>query len=212
MKKISKMFAVSALTGCLALTGITPTFAAESQQSEREINANILKGDLTLDAPLNNPFQEVQLESNPKTIYTKLDDVVQVSDLRGTQEGWRLDVSATQFEIVEPSGGFVEGTNTHKLPKGSLSFSAVEDISRVGTGSSKLPTAIQNNKKILDDGSITIAKANQGEGMGVFNISFSDQAYSLVVDATTAKIDMVNYPNGKTPYKSIVNWDLVSAP
>ncbi|MGP9043225.1 WxL domain-containing protein [Cytobacillus kochii] len=212
MKKLCKMFAVSTLTGCLALTGITTSFAAESQQAKRDIDASIVKGDLTLSAPSNKPFGSVQLENNPKTIQTNLNDFVQVSDLRGTQEGWRLDVSATQFEIKEPQGGFAAGTTAEKLPTGSLSLSEVEDIARVGVGSSKLPSSIQTSKKILDDGSLTVAEANQGEGMGVFNINFENNAFSLVVDATTAKIDMVNYPDGNTPYQSIVNWNLVSAP
>lgn len=181
-------------------------------QAEREIEANILTGDLTLDAPTNKSFGNVQLENNPKTVKAGLNGPVQVSDLRGTQEGWRLDVSATQFEIVEPTGGFAEGTISHKLPKGSLSIESVQEIKRVGTGSSTLPVANQSNNKIIDDGSITVATAAKGTGMGDFHLLFDDNAYSLVVDATTVKVDMVNYPDGKTPYKASVTWNLVSAP
>lgn len=208
--KRKKYFLSCALVGCLTVGIGSNTFAAEN--AERDIDASILKGDLTLNAPTNDSFGDVLLENKPQNVSTRLNSAVQVSDLRGTQEGWRLDVSATQFEIVEPSGGFKEGTSSSKLPNGSLSLSTVDSIERVGTGSSKMPVSFQTTKKILDDGALTIAKANEGEGMGTFNIIFDQQAYELVVDATTAKVDMVNYPNGKTPYKSIVNWNLVSAP
>lgn len=181
-------------------------------EAQREIEANIVTGDLTLNAPTNKTFGNIELGNQPKVVKTGLNGPVQVSDLRGTQEGWRLDVSATQFEIVEPTGGFAEGTTGHKLPKGSLSLGAVNEIKRVGTGSSTLPVANQSSNKIIDDGSITVATAAKGTGMGDFDLLFDDNTYSLVVDATTAKVDMVNYPDGKTPYKASVTWNLVSAP
>lgn len=189
-----------------------PPVGEGETEAEREIDANIVTGDLTLNAPSNKAFSDVQLGNNPKTVKTSINGPIQISDLRGTQEGWRLDVSATQFEIVEPQGGFVEGTESHKLPKGSLSLGAVTEVAKIGNGSATSPIVNQTSDRVIDDGSVTVATATKGTGMGDYNLLFDEETFSLVVDATTAKIDMVNYPEGKTPYKAKVSWNLVSAP
>lgn len=198
-------------TLCIGLfSPLSSTFASTHENTESTFN--LQGGTLSLTASPIDSFGDITLKEKPETYFTSFINSLVVKDLRGTHEGWRLDVSATQFEVVEPEGGYATGTESHKLPKGTLSLSPLQEIRMIGEGSGKLPTGVLNQNTIIDDGVVTVAKANQGEGTGVFELEFPENALSIVVDATTAKIDNVNYPNGKTPYISTITWELVSAP
>lgn len=177
-----------------------------------EAKFNLSGGLFSLTAAPIHSFGDITLTATPQKYSTSFEKALNVKDLRGTHDGWRLDVSATQFEVVEPESGFVEGTTAHKLPKGTLTLKPLKSIQRVGEGQGALPTSQLTHETIIDDGVITVAKANQGEGTGVFDLEFPEDALSIVVDATTAKIDNLNYPDGKTPYVSTITWELVSAP
>lgn len=212
MKK-KKLFAVPfAVVASLAIA--TGAFANDgvADTGEQKAGFEIEGGDLTLQVADINDFGKVHLDGTSKVVTTSFTDSFKVTDARGTGEGWRLDVSSTQFEVVEPDGGFAEGTTANILPVGTLSLSPLETIEQVGIGESILPTSMLSAASIIDDGSVSVAKADIGEGMGEFDLTFGQDALSVALDPSTAKIDKVNYPDSSTPYEATVTWNLVSAP
>lgn len=211
MSNIKKVLSVPfAIIASLAIT--TSAFANTGVEDSHIATFEVEAGDVTLEIADINSFGQIQLDGQPKTVTTNFADAFSVTDARGTAAGWRLDVSASQFEVVEPSGGFASGTTANVLPVGTLSLSPLESIDRVGTGIGALPTSVLSTQSIIDDGTVSIATADVGEGMGEFVLTFGSEALSVVIDPATAKIDKVNYPDSNTPYEATVTWTLVSAP
>ncbi|MGM0941339.1 MAG: WxL domain-containing protein [Bacillota bacterium] len=180
--------------------------------SEEDVDLGLEGGNFFLETTSITSFGNISLGAKPKTVTTSIDGSISVTDLRGTQEGWRLDATSTNFKVVEPEGGFKNGTSAHELPVGSLSISPFKSITQVNGVDGGNPTISLSNKTILDDGTVTVAEASSGEGTGVFDLQMPTDALSLVIDTATAKVDNVNYPNSKTPYKATITWNLVSAP
>lgn len=147
-----------------------------------------------------------------KTIFTSFERAIKVEDLRGTHEGWRLDLSATSFKVVEPENGFKEGTTAHELPKGSFAILPPSEIKQIGGSGNNLPISNISGKTVIDSGTVTLVSAEKGTGTGEFDIVFPENALSLVIDPETVFVDKINYPNTYTPYKSTLTWNLVSAP
>lgn len=153
-----------------------------------DISITVQSGEFTVTTSNINPFGEITLKETAETYTTSFANAFTIKDLRGTQEGWRLDVEASQFT-----------SGTHALPVGSLSLAPIESI----TGSGPLPTISTTENVIIDNGKVEIAKAEAGKGMGMFELTFPSDALSLVVDATTAKVGT---------YESTLSWTLVAAP
>lgn len=173
--------------------------------AETDLDMNLVGGYLTLKASPVQTFGDIFLEKDVKKYNTSFNTPFNVKDLRGTGEGWRLDVSSTQFEILSPDSNY-------KLPVGSLTIDPLEDIIDKGNAETILPVKGYTSNNVLDDGTFTVAHAKEGTGLGDFQLEFPEDAISVVIDPTKAKIDPKNFPDGKTPYKAVVSWDLVDAP
>lgn len=185
----------------------------EEPTHQNTVNFSIGGGELTLETSPINTFGDIELKAEPETHFTGFEGAFQVQDLRGTQEGWNVTVQSSVFKVVEPEAGYAVGTDGFELPNGSLSLSPIAGIDRVGTGIGDLPTGLQTEYQVIDDGAIDVISADVGAGVGVFDFSFAaDEALSLVVDSTTAKVDNVNYPDGTTPYEATVQWNIVTGP
>lgn len=207
MKKISAILVVLALVMSLG----SGAFASTVQ--ETDVPFSVEAGEFSLYVPEVNSFGEITLDAQPKQYYTTFSESWKVVDARGTQEGWRVQAIAQQFAVVEPTSGFAEGTEAHSLPEGSLLFYGPNSLDRVGTGTSELPSNLVSDPVILDNGStLTVLRANEGEGMGEFDIGFDANAFELTLDPTTALVDQTNYPDMGTPYQTTVTWTLVSGP
>lgn len=193
MKK-GKGFIATLLVGVLSLSFSTGAFAAT--ETKKDVNVQIQGGEFSLATSDIATFGNVTLKDQPVTYNTSFNNKFTVKDLRGTQAGWRLDVSATPF---------TDGKNT--LPKGSLSLTPLSSINRVGVGQGAVPVKTTTSNKVIDDGAVTYAKANAGGGMGVFDMSFPQDALSVVIDPTTAKLI-----DTSANYKSTLTWNLVQAP
>lgn len=189
-----------------------PIEGEENPALQNKVDFTIGGGDLTLETSPINTFGDIELKATPETHTTSFENAFQVQDLRGTQEGWNVTVQSSVFKVVEPGSGYAEGTEGFELPTGSLSLSPIQSIERVGDGIGDLPTGSQTDYQIIDDGTINVISAEVGTGVGVFDFTFSEEALSLVVDSTTAKIDNVNYPDESTPYEATVSWNIVSGP
>lgn len=208
--KIPKLALTLALLAS-TLLGTSSALAADTPQPHNA-NLSILGGDLTLTIPQISPFGEVKLERSPKIVKSSFTDKFVVTDTRGTGDGWRLDVSATQFKEATPVGGFAASTSANIFPVGSLSLSPIASTARVGTGTGANPTNVMVVDSVIDDGTVTVSRAVVNTGMGEFDLTFNNASLSVVVDPTTAKVDRINYPSTSTPYESVVSWTLVSAP
>lgn len=183
-----KVFAI----GFALILTLTMTTGVFADTKTNEVDITVKSGEFSVTPPSIKSFPEVTLQESAKTYKTSFEDVFVVKDLRGTQAGWRLDVSASPLT-----------NGSSEFPKGSLSLQPLSDIERVGTGQGGSPTKSMNSNIVIDDGKIEVAKADAGSGMGVFDITFPSNALSLVVDATTAKTGT---------YESTLTWDLVQAP
>lgn len=204
--------AVVGIGGDLDLDSVGTTPPSSGNSQSHDATAMFTSGDLTLQIPQINSFGNIKLNPQAKLVHTGFDDNFKVIDSRGTAEGWRLDLSASRFTETTPVGGFASGTSAVVLPTGSLSLLPLNRITRVGSSVGTLPQSTLGANTIIDDGVVTVSTAPVGGGMGEFDLEFTNNALSLVVDSATAKIDKVNYPGADTPYYSILTWTLVSAP
>jgi len=183
-----KIFSV----GLIAMISLSITTGVFADTKTNDVDINVQAGEFSLTTSSIESFGNITLLATPQTYNTSFQNGFTVKDLRGSQAGWRLDVEASPF---------TSGANT--LPKGSLTLDPIFEINRVGTGSGNPPTKSTTTNVVIDDGKIEIARAGAGEGMGVFEITFPNDALSLVVDATTAKVGT---------YESTLTWTLVTAP
>lgn len=138
-------------------------------------------------------FGNIELEPVAKTYKTDFSGKFNVQDLRGTHDGWSLDVSASQFK--NDNGDF--------LPEGTLTLK--RDGIVTTAGNSELPK-FAKERVAIDSGLVNVLdapKSLRGSGAGVFEVEFEKDALEITVDATTAKA-------GK--YESTLSWELKSTP
>ena len=189
----------------------TESVDTDTKKSEKA-TLQLGEGDLTLETSPITSFGSHQIEKEKKTATAAFNGEFFVTDARGTQAGWDLTVSATPFTIVEPVGGWVK-ENVYSLPMGSFSLNNLVGLNGVyGENASLYPVAQQLGVAIDLGQEVKIASASKGTGMGRYAFDFGQEALSLVIDPTTAKIDKVNYPDSVTPYESTITWNLVSGP
>lgn len=148
-------------------------------------------GSLTIDniAPL--LFDTHQLEGKEQ-VYTStvVDANVQVTDKRGEEEGWTLQISQTPFIDVEDDTKVLKGTKL-TLPLGVLET--------VGVNVSKAP--VVNAVEVNEAPSILMSAA-AGSGAGTWVNTFDKDEIKLTVPAGNK--------NGE--YMSTVTWSLTDAP
>lgn len=194
MKKVIGLLSLAAV---LVTTGISPVLAETSQKTPVEIT--VRPGEFSLTAPTVANFTDVELGGDVQKRAVGFDGAFRVKDLRGTQAGWRISATGTEFATAD-------GLET--LPAGSMTLAPVTEITRVHTGSSadKLPVVGQTAPKAIDgQAAIEVAKAAVGFGMGIHDISFdADKALEVSIDSVTAK-------SGNS-YTSTITWDLLQAP
>lgn len=198
--------------GSVYVPPVIPPSGATGDTQTHDVTAAFSGGSLTLTIPQIITFGNIKLGSQSKLVNTGFDDIFKVTDSRGTSEGWRLDLTSTQFKEIEPVGGFKVGTSANILPVGSMSISPFTNVSRLGGNLGTMPTNTLTANSIIDNGAITISTAVVGTGSGEFDFTYGASALSLVVDPSTAKVDKANYPSGDTPYEATLTWNLVSAP
>lgn len=166
---------------------------------------------LSLYIPRIDYFDDIKLTGKRQEYTTSFWHEFTVYKETKVEEGWRLDVSSTQFEEEEPWGGFAPGTSAYKLPPGSLLLAPVDTIERYDDGGGLLPTGNLLSNTVIDNGVVTVVSADRAVGKGDYDLVYPEEALTLVIDGSTALVDNVNYPNG-TPYEATITWNLISAP
>lgn len=145
---------------------------------------------------------DIQQDGTTKTSSTNLSPLT-VTDSRGTGEGYRVTVSATPMTEIGGIG--------LQLPSGSLSLKPVASITANGT-TSPAPSIVTGDKLIDDGSSHTLISANVNEGMGSYDVTFPVDALSLTVNPDTKTTDLANYPDGRTPFSSVLTFTIVTGP
>lgn len=218
------LFATITLAILLTFTIASPIAKADDTAGT-DLHLTITSGPLYIvEAPTSIDFGTLALADTDIVSIKKLPSKVKVADLRGTQTGWRLDVSATQFA----------STGGAKLPKGSLYINSTLDVARDVINSSDLggltgdttsiedrlnaiygdasynpdPTNVTNALPVDDGSTVNIAKAVAGKGMGTF--AFTDKTNKFL--ALKLNSQAVNLSGANTSYSAILTWDLISAP
>lgn len=217
--KIRKGIARSMIIGVL-LAGVISVSGAGYKVNAEELNVKssvshvihlrLTGGDLRLDVPEIVGFGKVKLGER-KELTTSFADRFTVTDARGTGEGWRLSVRATQFTEVEPEGGFKEGTGHLTLPEGSLTLSKDIEVGQINTTDGIEPSHVMSEDKVIDSGeSVLVVEAFRDEGMGKYGVEFGENALKLLLDPSNVRLDGDNYKGAATPYESTLTWELVT--
>lgn len=148
-------------------------------------------GSLTIDnvAPL--LFDKHKLEGKEK-VYTSVvaDSNVQVTDKRGEEAGWNLQVSQTAFK---------DSTDATKILKGAKLILPVGAIETAGTNVSLSPIVSEVE---LNETPTVLMHALAGSGAGTWTSVFNKDEIKLTVPAGNK--------NGE--YLSTITWTLIDAP
>src|SRR5690625_2137239 len=143
MMNFKKKFFGIGLVAMLCLSFASGVFADDTKTNDVDIT--VQAGEFSLTTANINSFGNITLQATPQTYNTSFENDFSVKDLRGSQEGWRLDVEASPF---------TSGMNT--LPAGSLSLAPIDAITRVGTGSGDSPTKSTTTNMVIDDGAVEV--------------------------------------------------------
>ena len=176
------------------------SFADEGDEDSSTLTSNAAvvfeKGDIVLDSVPSFDFGEQAISSEDASYNAEeISGVIQVSDLRGTGEGWDLQVSLSPFELTEGSSATLEGAYINIIG-GTV----------IGT-----PVAEEDKPELVGE-TITIASDNEqvsvfsaaaGSGRGVWGLSLSESDVSLNVIANTAHV-------GES--SAVLTWSLTAAP
>lgn len=150
-------------------------------------------GPLTLDYVTNLDFGTHAVSIAEKT-YTATNDpqpFTQVTDRRGTSDGWRLTVQAATFQS--------KGQNT--LPGASLTFENGTAVSNLTDLTE--PTVSDPINVITGGGAVTVTTANAGQGRGTWVTRWSKDDVKLTIPQGTAK---------EGTHTSQLTWTLSNAP
>lgn len=185
------------LVGSLVLvSGVSAEDADLIKENDVEITITPGEGEgsvggLGLDVPSITNFEEITLARTAETYNTGFTGDFQITDLRGTAEGWVLSVDASQFTDAESDAVIPQGAFT----LGAATIDPMGDSANV---------TVLNNRTIIDSGGVEVAEAEVGSGMGLFDLSFDeDEALALTVDSNNVKVGT---------YKSTLTWTLMSTP
>lgn len=178
--------------------------------------ANISAGSLTLTAPsVATPFSGVTLNGQVQTTKAALGNWT-VTDATGTDNGWNVTLSATQFTEVAPSGAPTSFTAL-TLPTGSMALSGSRTITAASGATAIDATGgplIKNASSLVDgQTAFKLVDAQSGYGAGTYTINepISD-GLTLTLDPGKTKIDTTNYSGVATPYSSTLTYTVASAP
>lgn len=172
----------------------------------------LMEGDFKLKTSNVKSFGNTKITAEKQIITTGFENDFGVIDARGTQDGWKLNISATPF-TVKTFEGFIG--KPYQLPGSSLTLKKPMSLSQVGkVHNSQLPDIMLYDEIAIDGDNrySNLLEAIKYKGMGEFSFVFDKEALSLTIDAVTARVDTVNYPNQMTPYESTITWDLINSP
>lgn len=152
-------------------------------------------------------FGTVTLGKGVHRINTDFTGEFTIGDLRGTGEGWGLQVSASTFSRVESGGSISE---VYTLPSGSLVLKDLEGVKGL-EGSKEIPlVSVRSLGTVIDGGdAVPVLKVGEGEGKGKYGLNFVEGSLELTFKVEDMRL---NTEDNKTVYESTISWNLLSAP
>ncbi|MBO0474726.1 hypothetical protein IGL98_001252 [Enterococcus sp. DIV0840] len=171
---------------------VDPTNPGEEVEPEEPGEST--DGPLSIDHVSNLHFGEQLISAKAKTYYAKLEKVkkgeetkevpnyVQVTDKRGSNEGWYLSVQQdkqfTTGEDIELKGAILKLSNTQ--------------VKTTADNKSKAPSAVSEISLVPGGAGMSVIAANKDEGMGLWVGSFGNEttgenSVSLFVPGESAK-------------------------
>nr|WP_309100332.1 WxL domain-containing protein [Fredinandcohnia onubensis] len=173
-KSIFKKIIVSAMAFGIAATAFnTQSFAAQTTDS------TVSGGDLTGGTIT---FQGLPATLNGTQVKSNADwAIADITDARGTGNGWSLTLTLTQFTEVDGTNAYVTGGKT--LEKNSLKVSTVPTITKKDSTSSDITTITPVGlETALDTGSpVNLLSAAADGGMGSY--TFGKLGVQLTIPA-----------------------------
>lgn len=142
-----------------------------------------------------------------KKVYTNIPNFVQVTDNRGTANGWNLTVSRTEFT------GRDSENKTQVLAGAELTLNHQSIYGPEG-----VPAPQINDGKVVKIGSDNekLMTANKGSGTGTWSLNFGEfnQTDNTLVEKTGVKlvIPASAQPKANVEYKSEITWTLTDGP
>ncbi|MBU9711365.1 WxL domain-containing protein [Evansella tamaricis] len=167
------------------------------KSSETSVNFTVSSGTLHIQSSKEN----VTLRMNEKTDVVAYGDVgkLTIVDATGSGSGWVLTVKSTPINEVEQNGRSVVDDF-----EGSLSLQTQAAKIQKGEGSSNPPNWVGSKTYHIEEHlPIKVLSANQGEGMGTYNIDFG-------VDSL--KFQLQQNISDDTYLETSLVWNIVSGP
>lgn len=142
-----------------------------------------------------------------KKVYQNIPNFVQVTDNRGTANGWHLTVSRTEFEGTDEEGA-KQTLAGAELTLNDQHIYGPEGVAAPQGNEGKVVKIGQDNESVL-----TAAK---GAGTGTWSLNFGDanKEDGTLVDKTGVKllIPASAQPKANVEYKSELTWTLTDGP
>lgn len=191
IKNKLKVSLLAVLLGMLLIpSGVLASTVGDSKT--QEVKIEIEGGEFSINIPTVANFKNYSLNNLDQPAKTGFNGAFNIQDSRGSHEGYRVDVKASQ--LAKADG--------YKLPTGSLSLSSVSKVSAVNSNAVP-PKAKFTGNLIVDAGTITVLEATKGTGMGGFSFTFPTDALSLNLNYGTVQQGL---------YSTTLTWSLVTAP
>lgn len=195
MKKTT--IATTALLAITLFSTVAPAVHAADITKETKGDVNFTDNTTNPGGPLDLvkapsvDFGNQEISGTTATYNQATVDGIQVDDNRGSNVGWNLSVSNTQFTGLT--------TTTAKLDGAKLTFTNGAATNGNGAGFAPTPAATA----VLDGSgkAVPVMDAKIDKGMGVNNLAVTSA--SLEVPGTTAKL--------KEKYESTITWTLKDA-
>lgn len=165
----------------------------EEPQNPDDVTGNT--GPLTIDYASSLDFgsHDIEVAAQTYTLQTPETPYVQVSDRRGTQEGWELNVQASNFTL--------DGVNT--LDGAALSFGQGDVRSNLDQPLEAEPTTYPVQTLVTGGDAQTVTSADAGEGIGTWLTVWDNNEVELFIPQGAAS------PGTHT---STLTWTLTDAP
>ena len=175
----------------MMLLSIAGGASAATPVDTNDLDLNIQTGGFMLDVSDIEAFDNIVLKPNmPDAFKTSFTGPQVVTDLTGTGDGWNLTVEASPFTDADQN--VLLGT--------ALSLDGVSTVTGYGRNAEVILTP---GTRAIDAGPVLVASAGEDAGMGEFNLNYADDALSLNIDPTRAKVGN---------YSSTLSWTLTNAP
>lgn len=211
MKTQLKQISAIAL-GVMAL-GVGTISASAQTSVGSTADFGLSEGNIAVTTPVysSSGINTVNTTAGDTTVVYDMGTVTQdVGDVRGTGEGWTIQIQATPLTEVEPATGWDDPLNPDPIviPSGMT----VNNVTVAGEAglSSEATELVPSATQTIDGGSaVTLVTAGTDAGYGIYNLSTD---LKMEVSDSQQLVDSHYYPETPTPYESTITSTIVFAP